>query len=158
MKRGKQQRGDRLRNCHVTSEEENELKHRSNKEPLCVLFKEKHQKILKSMGSTRWLHGFGGVLAASTLSSCIYRINQVFSHGIHQIHYLKDCLTSPGIVHADLRPGNIMEADSQQLPVKIKLTDFGTAFNADSHMPGPHLGTGAPQWGCLGVVPWMIGL
>lgn len=85
------------------------------------------------------------------------------SHGIQQIHYSEDrqCpvhLTSAGIVCADLRPGNIIEVDSRQLPVNIKLSDCGTAFNADSHRPGPHLGTGGPQWGCLEVVPYMSGL
>lgn len=46
-----------------------------------------------------------------------------------------------------------MVVDSRQLPVKIKLTVFGRAFNADSHMCGPRSGAGAPWWVCLEVKP-----
>lgn len=146
-----------------------------DKEPLHALLKEKLQT------RCHWCHSVGGVLPLPPKGSilalkwtgpdsghflpnrniCVnFELlnSRCSSHGIHQIHYSEDrqCpvhLTSAGIVCADLQPGNIIEVDSRQLPVKIKLTDCGTAFNADSHRPGPHLGTGAPQWGCLEVVP-----
>lgn len=50
-------------------------------------------------------------------------------------------LKTAGIVHADLRPGNIMVVDTRQQPARIKLIDFGMAFHADSPSAGPDLGT-----------------
>uniref|UniRef100_A0AAZ1WXB5 Protein kinase domain-containing protein n=1 Tax=Oreochromis aureus TaxID=47969 RepID=A0AAZ1WXB5_OREAU len=46
-------------------------------------------------------------------------------------------LGSVGIVHADLKPGNIMVVNRHESPVKVKLIDFGLAC--------PKLGYSAPE-------------
>uniref|UniRef100_A0A3P9B9S6 Protein kinase domain-containing protein n=1 Tax=Maylandia zebra TaxID=106582 RepID=A0A3P9B9S6_9CICH len=50
-------------------------------------------------------------------------------------------LGSLGIVHADLKPGNIMVVNSYESPIKVRLIDFGLACPASAVMPGDHVGT-----------------
>uniref|UniRef100_A0A3P9CKY3 Protein kinase domain-containing protein n=1 Tax=Maylandia zebra TaxID=106582 RepID=A0A3P9CKY3_9CICH len=50
-------------------------------------------------------------------------------------------LGSLGIVHADLKPGNIMVVDCYECPIKVKLIDFGFACPASTVIPGDCVGT-----------------
>uniref|UniRef100_A0A3P8PXE1 Protein kinase domain-containing protein n=1 Tax=Astatotilapia calliptera TaxID=8154 RepID=A0A3P8PXE1_ASTCA len=50
-------------------------------------------------------------------------------------------LGSVGIVHADLKPGNIMVVNRYESPVKVRLIDFGLACPASAVMPGDRVGT-----------------
>uniref|UniRef100_A0A3P9BJA6 Protein kinase domain-containing protein n=1 Tax=Maylandia zebra TaxID=106582 RepID=A0A3P9BJA6_9CICH len=50
-------------------------------------------------------------------------------------------LGSLGIVHADLKPGNIMVVNRYESPVKVRLIDFGLACPASAVMPGDRVGT-----------------
>uniref|UniRef100_A0A3Q3BGL9 Protein kinase domain-containing protein n=1 Tax=Haplochromis burtoni TaxID=8153 RepID=A0A3Q3BGL9_HAPBU len=49
-------------------------------------------------------------------------------------------LGSLGIVHADLKPGNIMVVNRYESPVKVRLIDFGLACPASAVMPGDRVG------------------
>lgn len=53
----------------------------------------------------------------------------------HQMATALIHLKSIGIVHADLKPDNIMIVDRRQQPLKVKLTDFGLAYPS-SGSPG----------------------
>uniref|UniRef100_A0AAZ1XKI6 Protein kinase domain-containing protein n=1 Tax=Oreochromis aureus TaxID=47969 RepID=A0AAZ1XKI6_OREAU len=67
-------------------------------------------------------------------------------------------LGSVGIVHADLKPGNIMVVNRHESPVKVKLIDFGLACPASAVNPSDssdmwslglvavELGTGVPLY------------
>uniref|UniRef100_A0A3P9DKD7 Protein kinase domain-containing protein n=1 Tax=Maylandia zebra TaxID=106582 RepID=A0A3P9DKD7_9CICH len=46
---------------------------------------------------------------------------------LHQLTNALSHLGSVGIVHADLKPGNIMVVDRYECPIKVKLIDFGLA-------------------------------
>ncbi|CAI5694296.1 unnamed protein product [Oreochromis niloticus] len=50
-------------------------------------------------------------------------------------------LGSVGIVHADLKPGNIMVVNRHESPVKVRLIDFGLACPASAVIPGHRVGT-----------------
>uniref|UniRef100_A0A669EG89 Protein kinase domain-containing protein n=1 Tax=Oreochromis niloticus TaxID=8128 RepID=A0A669EG89_ORENI len=50
-------------------------------------------------------------------------------------------LGSVGIVHADLKPGNIMVVNRHESPVKVKLIDFGLACPASAVNPSDCVGT-----------------
>uniref|UniRef100_A0A3P9BYG5 Protein kinase domain-containing protein n=1 Tax=Maylandia zebra TaxID=106582 RepID=A0A3P9BYG5_9CICH len=50
-------------------------------------------------------------------------------------------LSSVGIVHADLKPGNIMVVNRHESPIKVKLIDFGLACPASAVIPGDFVGT-----------------
>uniref|UniRef100_A0A669F6X1 Protein kinase domain-containing protein n=1 Tax=Oreochromis niloticus TaxID=8128 RepID=A0A669F6X1_ORENI len=50
-------------------------------------------------------------------------------------------LGSVGIVHADLKPGNIMVVNRHESPVKVRLIDFGLACPASAVIPGDCVGT-----------------
>uniref|UniRef100_A0AAZ1X7N0 Protein kinase domain-containing protein n=1 Tax=Oreochromis aureus TaxID=47969 RepID=A0AAZ1X7N0_OREAU len=50
-------------------------------------------------------------------------------------------LGSVGIVHADLKSGNIMVVNRHESPIKVKLIDFGLACPASAVMPGDRVGT-----------------
>uniref|UniRef100_A0A3P8QSJ3 Protein kinase domain-containing protein n=1 Tax=Astatotilapia calliptera TaxID=8154 RepID=A0A3P8QSJ3_ASTCA len=50
-------------------------------------------------------------------------------------------LGSLGIVHTDLKPGNIMVVKRYESPVKVRLIDFGLACPASAVMPGDRVGT-----------------
>lgn len=45
-------------------------------------------------------------------------------------------LESAGIIHADIKPENIMVVDRRQLPLKVKLIDFGMASHVAAVAPG----------------------
>lgn len=60
---------------------------------------------------------------------------------ILQVALALDHLGFAGIVHADLKPGNIMVVNKQERPVRIKLVDFGMAFPASSVINNHILGT-----------------
>ena len=46
---------------------------------------------------------------------------------VHQLATALSHLRSIGIVHADLKPDNVMVVDRKQQPIKVKLIDFGLA-------------------------------
>ncbi|XP_027884914.1 homeodomain-interacting protein kinase 2-like isoform X1 [Xiphophorus couchianus] len=53
---------------------------------------------------------------------------------VHQLATTLDFLQSVGIVHADLKPENIMIVDEGQKPVRVKIIDFGLALkNPEEH-------------------------
>lgn len=60
---------------------------------------------------------------------------------ISQVAVALDHLEMAGIVHADLKPGNIMVVNKHERPVRIKLVDFGMAFQASSVTNNHILGT-----------------
>ncbi|CAI5638195.1 unnamed protein product [Oreochromis niloticus] len=60
---------------------------------------------------------------------------------LHQIANALFHLGSVGIVHADLKPGNIMVVNRHESPIKVKLIDFGLAFPASALIPGYRVGT-----------------
>ncbi|XP_039902793.1 homeodomain-interacting protein kinase 2-like [Simochromis diagramma] len=60
---------------------------------------------------------------------------------LHQLANALFHLGSVGIVHADLKPGNIMVVNRSESPVKVKLIDFGLACPASAVIPGDCVGT-----------------
>uniref|UniRef100_A0A3P8RF33 Protein kinase domain-containing protein n=1 Tax=Astatotilapia calliptera TaxID=8154 RepID=A0A3P8RF33_ASTCA len=60
---------------------------------------------------------------------------------LHQLANALFHLGSVGIVHADLKPGNIMVVNRSESPVKVKLIDFGLACPASAVIPGDRVGT-----------------
>uniref|UniRef100_A0A3P8NMC1 Protein kinase domain-containing protein n=1 Tax=Astatotilapia calliptera TaxID=8154 RepID=A0A3P8NMC1_ASTCA len=60
---------------------------------------------------------------------------------LHQLANALFHLGSVGIVHADLKPGNIMVLNRSESPVKVKLIDFGLACPASAVIPGDRVGT-----------------
>ncbi|CAI5638230.1 unnamed protein product [Oreochromis niloticus] len=60
---------------------------------------------------------------------------------LHQLANALFHLGSVGIVHADLKPGNIMVVERHDSPIKVKLIDFGLAFPASALIPGYRVGT-----------------
>uniref|UniRef100_A0AAZ1WYQ9 Protein kinase domain-containing protein n=1 Tax=Oreochromis aureus TaxID=47969 RepID=A0AAZ1WYQ9_OREAU len=60
---------------------------------------------------------------------------------LHQLINALFHLGSVGIVHADLKPGNIMVVNRHESPIKVKLIDFGLAFPASALIPGYRVGT-----------------
>uniref|UniRef100_A0AAZ1XQ87 Protein kinase domain-containing protein n=1 Tax=Oreochromis aureus TaxID=47969 RepID=A0AAZ1XQ87_OREAU len=60
---------------------------------------------------------------------------------LHQLANALFHLGSVGIVHADLKPGNIMVVNRHESPVKVKLIDFGLACPASALIPGDRVGT-----------------
>lgn len=55
---------------------------------------------------------------------------------IHQLATALTHLKSLRIVHADLKPDNIMVVNCQQLPLKVKIIDFGLACDVSAAEPG----------------------
>uniref|UniRef100_A0A3Q3W1L7 Protein kinase domain-containing protein n=1 Tax=Mola mola TaxID=94237 RepID=A0A3Q3W1L7_MOLML len=67
---------------------------------------------------------------------------------IHQLTTALSHLNSLGIVHADLKPDNVMVVDRHQQPLKVKLVDFGLAqllFAIKSDVPVQSLWYRAPE-------------
>uniref|UniRef100_A0A3P9C8C2 Protein kinase domain-containing protein n=1 Tax=Maylandia zebra TaxID=106582 RepID=A0A3P9C8C2_9CICH len=60
---------------------------------------------------------------------------------LHQLANALFHLGSVGIVHADLKPVNIMVVNRSEPPVKVKLIDFGIACPASAVIPGDCVGT-----------------
>uniref|UniRef100_A0A669CXS4 Protein kinase domain-containing protein n=1 Tax=Oreochromis niloticus TaxID=8128 RepID=A0A669CXS4_ORENI len=60
---------------------------------------------------------------------------------LHQIANALFHLGSVGIVHADLKPANIMVVNRHESPIKVKLIDFGLACPASALIPGYRVGT-----------------
>uniref|UniRef100_A0A3P8Q0E9 Protein kinase domain-containing protein n=1 Tax=Astatotilapia calliptera TaxID=8154 RepID=A0A3P8Q0E9_ASTCA len=60
---------------------------------------------------------------------------------LHQLANALFHLGSVGIVHADLKSGNIMVVNRHESPVKVKVIDFGLAHPASALIPGHRLGT-----------------
>ena len=52
-----------------------------------------------------------------------------------------DFLNSAGIIHADLKPDNIMLVDHVRQPLKVKVIDFGLSFGDPEEMLGQTLQT-----------------
>uniref|UniRef100_A0A669CLC3 Protein kinase domain-containing protein n=1 Tax=Oreochromis niloticus TaxID=8128 RepID=A0A669CLC3_ORENI len=59
---------------------------------------------------------------------------------LHQIANALFHLGSVGIVHADLKPANIMVVNRHESPVKVKLIDFGIACNTSAVITGGTVG------------------
>ncbi|CAK6951973.1 homeodomain-interacting protein kinase 2-like isoform X2 [Scomber scombrus] len=55
---------------------------------------------------------------------------------IHQLATALSHLRSMSIIHADLKPENIMVVNRQQRPLKVKTIDFGLARNVSAAKPG----------------------
>lgn len=55
---------------------------------------------------------------------------------LHQLASALLQLGSLGIVHADLKPENVMIADRRQRPLRVKIIDFGLALNLGAAVPG----------------------
>uniref|UniRef100_A0A3P8NM50 Protein kinase domain-containing protein n=1 Tax=Astatotilapia calliptera TaxID=8154 RepID=A0A3P8NM50_ASTCA len=70
------------------------------------------------------------VLPVTEIRPVLFQLANALSH-----------LGSLGIVHADLKPGNIMVVDRYECPIKVKLTDFGFACPASTVIPGDCVGT-----------------
>uniref|UniRef100_A0A669EUV0 Protein kinase domain-containing protein n=1 Tax=Oreochromis niloticus TaxID=8128 RepID=A0A669EUV0_ORENI len=60
---------------------------------------------------------------------------------LHQIANALFHLGSVGIVHADLKPANIMVVNRHESPIKVKLIDFGLACNTSAVITGDRVGT-----------------
>uniref|UniRef100_A0A669E274 Protein kinase domain-containing protein n=1 Tax=Oreochromis niloticus TaxID=8128 RepID=A0A669E274_ORENI len=60
---------------------------------------------------------------------------------LHQLANALFHLGSVGIVHADLKPVNIMVVNRHESPVKVKLIDFGIACNTSAVIAGGAVGT-----------------
>uniref|UniRef100_A0A668TBG7 Protein kinase domain-containing protein n=1 Tax=Oreochromis aureus TaxID=47969 RepID=A0A668TBG7_OREAU len=60
---------------------------------------------------------------------------------LHQLTNALSHLGSLGIVHADLKPRNIMVVNRHECPIKVKLIDFGLACPASKVNPGGCVGT-----------------
>uniref|UniRef100_A0A3P9DKE6 Protein kinase domain-containing protein n=1 Tax=Maylandia zebra TaxID=106582 RepID=A0A3P9DKE6_9CICH len=70
------------------------------------------------------------VLPVTEIRPVLFQLANALSH-----------LGSLGIVHADLKPGNIMVVDRYECPIKVKLIDFGLACPASTVIPGDCVGT-----------------
>lgn len=99
-------------------------KHFWQKSNICINFELLDQTLLDYL----WARPEG--LPMVQLRSIIWQMAGALTH-----------LKAAGIVHADLRPGNVMVVDAREEAARIKLIDFGTAFYADSPSAGPDLGT-----------------
>lgn len=53
-----------------------------------------------------------------------------------QLFVALDALKGLGILHADLKPDNIMLVDRRDQPLRIKVVDFGEAVTAPNALPG----------------------
>uniref|UniRef100_A0A669BTE2 Protein kinase domain-containing protein n=1 Tax=Oreochromis niloticus TaxID=8128 RepID=A0A669BTE2_ORENI len=60
---------------------------------------------------------------------------------LHQIANALFHLGSVGIVHADLKPANIMVVNRHESPIKVKLIDFGLACKTSAVITGDRVGT-----------------
>uniref|UniRef100_A0A3P9CKA1 Protein kinase domain-containing protein n=1 Tax=Maylandia zebra TaxID=106582 RepID=A0A3P9CKA1_9CICH len=60
---------------------------------------------------------------------------------LHQLTNALSHLGSVGIVHADLKPGNIMVVNRHESPVKVRLIDFGLACPVSAVNPSDCVGT-----------------
>uniref|UniRef100_A0A3P9B8V8 Protein kinase domain-containing protein n=1 Tax=Maylandia zebra TaxID=106582 RepID=A0A3P9B8V8_9CICH len=60
---------------------------------------------------------------------------------LHQLTNALFHLGSVGIVHADLKPVNIMVVNRSESQVRVKLIDFGIACNTSAVIPGDCVGT-----------------
>uniref|UniRef100_A0A3P9CQF6 Protein kinase domain-containing protein n=1 Tax=Maylandia zebra TaxID=106582 RepID=A0A3P9CQF6_9CICH len=70
-------------------------------------------------------------------ASCVLSCHPI----LHQLANALFHLGSVGIVHADLKSGNIMVVNRHESPVKVKVIDFGLAHPASALIPGHRLGT-----------------
>uniref|UniRef100_A0A669C7F1 Protein kinase domain-containing protein n=1 Tax=Oreochromis niloticus TaxID=8128 RepID=A0A669C7F1_ORENI len=70
------------------------------------------------------------VLPIGAIRPVLFQLANALSH-----------LGSVGIVHADLKPRNIMVVDRYECPIKVKLIDFGFACPASTVIPGDCVGT-----------------
>uniref|UniRef100_A0A3Q3H1X7 Protein kinase domain-containing protein n=1 Tax=Labrus bergylta TaxID=56723 RepID=A0A3Q3H1X7_9LABR len=55
---------------------------------------------------------------------------------LYQLSIALSHLSSIGIVHADLKPDNVMVVDRHQKPLRVKLIDFGLASRVSDCQPG----------------------
>ncbi|XP_061697226.1 homeodomain-interacting protein kinase 2-like isoform X2 [Syngnathoides biaculeatus] len=55
---------------------------------------------------------------------------------VHQLATALSHMSKIGLVHADIKPENIMVVDRRQKPLKVKLADFGLAKNVSDIVPG----------------------
>uniref|UniRef100_A0A3P9DKK0 Protein kinase domain-containing protein n=1 Tax=Maylandia zebra TaxID=106582 RepID=A0A3P9DKK0_9CICH len=90
------------------------------------------------------------VLPVTEIRPVLFQLANALSH-----------LGSLGIVHADLKPGNIMVVDRYECPIKVKLIDFGLACPASTVIPGDCVGTvgyKAPEVMIGTIDMWSLGL
>eukprot|EP00064_Thunnus_orientalis_P007357 superscaffoldBa00000811_g7377 len=66
---------------------------------------------------------------------------QELSPVVHQLATALSHLRSMSIIHADLKPDNIMVVNRHQQPLKVKIIDFGLACHASAAEPGVCLQT-----------------
>uniref|UniRef100_A0A3Q3DWJ2 Protein kinase domain-containing protein n=1 Tax=Hippocampus comes TaxID=109280 RepID=A0A3Q3DWJ2_HIPCM len=55
---------------------------------------------------------------------------------VHQLATALSHMSGMGLVHADIKPENIMVVDRRRRPLKVKLADFGLAKNVSDIVPG----------------------
>uniref|UniRef100_A0A3Q4MAH9 Protein kinase domain-containing protein n=1 Tax=Neolamprologus brichardi TaxID=32507 RepID=A0A3Q4MAH9_NEOBR len=68
------------------------------------------------LNESLWRYQRSRVLPIREIRPVLFQLANALSH-----------LGSLGIVHADLKPGNIMVVDRYECPIKVKLIDFGFA-------------------------------
>lgn len=79
-----------------------------------------------------------------TMALLVAEVRHILHQLITALYYLK----TVGIVHADLKPDNILCVDCNQQPIRVKLADFGLAQfskNIDSAQPVQSLCYRAPE-------------
>ncbi|KAL3979017.1 tumor necrosis factor receptor superfamily member 10A/B [Sarotherodon galilaeus] len=92
---------------------------------ICLNFELLDQSLSQYMGDRE-----NRVLPMREIRAVLFQLANALSH-----------LGSLGIVHADLKPGNIMVVDRYECPIKVKLIDFGLACPASTVIPGDCVGT-----------------
>uniref|UniRef100_A0A3P8QY20 Protein kinase domain-containing protein n=1 Tax=Astatotilapia calliptera TaxID=8154 RepID=A0A3P8QY20_ASTCA len=75
---------------------------------------------------------------------------------LHQLTNALSHLGSVGIVHADLKPGNIMVVNRHESPVKVRLIDFGLACPVSAVNPSDCVMLGIPYNEAADM--WSLGL
>uniref|UniRef100_A0A3P9BD42 Protein kinase domain-containing protein n=1 Tax=Maylandia zebra TaxID=106582 RepID=A0A3P9BD42_9CICH len=83
------------------------------------------------------LHTFDDSLATTTCQYLVTHVRPILGQLTNALSHLG----SVGMVHADLKPGNIMVVNRHESPIKVKLIDFGLACPASAVMPGDRVGT-----------------
>uniref|UniRef100_A0A3B5B544 Homeodomain-interacting protein kinase 1-like n=1 Tax=Stegastes partitus TaxID=144197 RepID=A0A3B5B544_9TELE len=121
-----------------------------DKERICITFE------LLDLSLHHYLHQHkGGRLAIDDMRPVLYQMATALSH-----------LQSINIIHADVKPVNIMVVNRHQTPLQVKLIDFGVARIGSTVQQGDWMGTlsysapemllGVPYNECVDM--WALGL